>query len=268
MKRGAFVRKADVISRQFADSVPAVLTFADPEDLHRMRVAGRSLLACISLVPKSRRARHRWGELQQAVHQRMQLLGRLRDLDVLIEELSRREEVARADEFGLIRAWGADLVMERYTVRMEASSSLPRLETPAFRHLIDRWLRNLSHTKRSNRERRIRKLRKNFQEAITALDDLDTTLSPDDENLLDRLHKARIRAKKLRYALDITGEGDENLGEIDRIKALQERLGKVQDRRIWLSRLMPYRASYPEAVEHLSETLRTEIIALLADKES
>ncbi len=261
MKRKAFAEKAVKLSDRFIGPIPAVLTFEDPEDLHQMRVAGRSLLTCMSLVPKAEQKRSANLTLKQAIRAQMQLLGRLRDLDVLVDELERRVAVADPAYAGLLSLWMADSVRERDAARTALTNSLSTLSVSLLRSQLNSWHRRVREMRGFDPGRRIKRLRKRFKGSYV-LGSGSKCPSAIDEAFLDYLHQARIRAKKLRYALTLLETGRK--GELDRIKALQDRLGRVQDRRVWLTWLERYRMTYPEAVTGVSDILRAEMTDLIS----
>jgi len=59
-----------------------------------------------------------------------------------------------------------------------------------------------------------------------------------DEEFLDTIHRGRISVKKLRYALNILKKlNTADKSEVDALKVLQERLGHIQDMRVWAAML-------------------------------
>lgn len=261
MKRKAFAARAAELAERFTTAAPAILTFSDPEDLHQLRVSGRSLLACLSLLPREGRSLPEQRSLRQAVRKQMRLLGTLRDIDVLLEELGRRKAEAGPGSTELLAAWEADLLRERAEARRAVAEALPEVASPQFQLLVSNWLVSLRGLKRFNAEKRLERLRKNLKASLE-LASVEAGGQVPDDALLDRLHEARIQAKKLRYALAVTGTARDS--ESDWLKALQDLYGKVQDRRVWLSRLEPYRAEYPAEAGALAEKLKAEMVDLLS----
>lgn len=269
MKRKVFTEKAAELCERFTGRIPSVLTFEDPEDLHQLRVTGRSLLACLSLMPKKERGRSEHAALQKEIRKQMALLGKLRDLDVLLGEIDRRLGTS-PKQVKLLAAWKADLLLERSRTRAAAAEALPDLSDPRFSRKLAGWQERLRKMTGFAPNRRVKKLREQYLQTQSSIVFPDTGqpewFSTLDDTFLESLHATRIKAKKLRYALALPGG---EAGEIDRLKVLQDRLGIIQDRRVWLSRLEQYRAIYPTAADQLAETFKAEMgkaIAEVADK--
>lgn len=244
----------------FSSYVPSVLTFEDPEDLHQMRISARKLLACMDLVAdKKERSRPEFMVIRNFVKGYMRPLGRLRDLDVLIDELRQRSSVAGPEQASLLAAWLTDSLKEREETRQLAMVLLPGLASLEFSGRLEIWQERLGRVTQASPKGRIKKLRKNANEALEGIRDYPGC-PVDNEDFLTQSHHARIRVKKLRYALTITGDDQK---EIEACKAIQDALGRVQDMRVWISRLERYREDYPGAVETMISSLRSETTGLL-----
>ena len=200
---------------------PGVRLRDDDEDLHRFRVATRRTRAII------RATRPLLGELLEPLGDELKwlagVLGPARDLDVMLEHLRAEVRTLGADAPGaesiiatleeereqLHDAVLAALADERYLRLLDvfaaAIASLPVLDVPG-------GLRPLASVE-------LRKLVK----AARKLDE-----DPPDEEL----HALRIRAKRARYAAELTalGHGSKALSRyLAALKALQDVIGEHQD---------------------------------------
>jgi CHAD domain-containing protein len=188
---------------------PGTRLGADPEDLHKHRVAIRRLRAVLRDEPLRTELRWIGGSL-----------GAVRDLDVLIEHytaeaaslepdermafrpillrLSRRRAAAR-------RGLAESLDSERYFELLDALEAVPAEPDPA-------------GTAHAEALRQLKKLRKEVRVAGPTPDDTP-------------LHELRKRAKRIRYAAErASAAGDGSLAELgSRAKALQDILGIHQD---------------------------------------
>jgi CHAD domain-containing protein len=191
---------------------PGVRLGADPEELHKQRVATRRLRSLL------RSARSQVVDLERAERLREELrwlggmLGEVRDRDVLIAYLL--EELASLEEAA---AFGAVLELldgEREEARREL---LIALDSPRYETLLD----ELARPPRLNDDQKLewaatreyRRLRK----AVRGLGEV-----PSDA----QLHRVRIRVKRARYAAEAVGARKRF---VTRAKALQDVLGEHQD---------------------------------------
>jgi CHAD domain-containing protein len=198
---------AEVIERE-----PGVRVGADPEELHKQRVATRRLRSLLRSTRGQVEDRERAEWLRDELRWLGDLLGEVRDLDVLIayllEELRTIEEAA---------AFGAVLELldaEREEARTEL---LAALDSSRYRKLLDELDRPPAlrdgerlETAAAAEYRRLRKAAKGLGK------------EPSDEEL----HRVRIKAKRARYAAQaLRGESD----FVRRAKEVQDVLGTHQD---------------------------------------
>jgi CHAD domain-containing protein len=208
----------------------------DPEQLHDMRVATRRIRAAIALFEAALPAevvglREELGWVASA-------LGAVRDLDVLIEQLEAWERPAEGLDDRALRAVADVLSADRDQARVNLFQSL---DSPRYERLIAELTALLRHgpvgMSPSSRgpavdaapsliKERYRKVRKAGRR-------IDRTSKPAD------YHRLRIRAKRLRYALQflapIYGKGVTAL--IRRTTRLQDLLGAHQDAEVAMARL-------------------------------
>jgi len=201
---------------------PAVRLLDDPEDLHQLRVAVRRFRAVL------RAARpvldESWSEpLRAELDWLGGLLGTVRDLDVLIEQLE-ADAVALepADRKAFGRALAA-LATERRTAR---EAMLQGLATDRYVSLVERLVEAAEAPHLCEEQigvadlaadefRRLRKAAK----AVTAD-------APDEE-----LHRLRIRGKRARYAAELAevAAGKEATRFVRAAKEFQDVIGAHQD---------------------------------------
>jgi CHAD domain-containing protein len=202
---------------------PGTRLGADPEDLHKFRVATRRLRALL------RAARplldHDWAEgLRSELSWLGSALGPVRDLDVMLEHL--RAEVAELprQEAAAARRFVRTLEAERGEGR---AAMLDALGSPRYLALLDavedaaREPRAGGLAETSLREiagAEFRRLRKAVRRLPSDYSD-------------EELHAVRIKAKRARYAAELAeGAVGKKAGKfIDRAKVLQDVIGEHQD---------------------------------------
>jgi CHAD domain-containing protein len=185
---------------------------ADPEELHKQRVATRRLRSLLRSARAQLDDPDRGERLREELRWLGGVLGEVRDRDVLIayllEELTSMEEAA---------AFGAVLELldgEREEARREV---LVALDSRRYRDLLE----ELEHPPRLREGEQLESAAardyKRLAKAVAALPD-----EPSDAEL----HRVRIRVKRARYAAEAIGAGQRF---VKRAKALQDVLGDHQD---------------------------------------
>jgi CHAD domain-containing protein len=201
-----------VYAGEVVDREPGVRLGADPEEVHKQRVATRRLRSLLRSARGQVEDRERAEWLRDELRWLGDLLGEVRDRDVLIayllEELRTIEEAA---------AFGAVLELldaEREGARTEL---LAALDSSRYRKLLDELDRPPALRDGERLEsaaaaeyRRLRKTAKGLGK------------EPSDEEL----HRLRIKAKRARYAAEALG-GES--GFVRRAKEVQDVLGEHQD---------------------------------------
>lgn len=234
-----------VLSSRFAEMAAygeAALDFDDAEGVHDMRVASRRLRSALrDFVPHvarpSRLERVR-GELRELAG----VLGDVRDEDVAIAALMKLSEAAPEDARGGIEA----LADERRWRRERARGRLAKaLTAEALEKLRGRFVRAVEGACRPRRTRKGEndESRESFAEVGRAVvsrswDELREMSSGLYRPLKPkRLHKMRIAAKRLRYALEVFsacwGGGAQALASD--ISELQDALGELHDCDEWIA---------------------------------
>jgi CHAD domain-containing protein len=190
---------------------PGTRLGADPEELHKMRVATRRIRSLLrstrGLVVDREKAERLRSELKWLAS----LLGEVRDRDVLIAYLL--DELRSLDE----APFGA--VLEVLDGEREAALEELRtgLDSSRYRQLVE----DLEHPPR------LRAGKSLADAATTDFKRLRKTMNAvGEEPTDDELHEARIKTKRARYAAEAAGTGG---SFVKRAKELQDVLGEHQD---------------------------------------
>jgi CHAD domain-containing protein len=201
---------------------PAVRVGSDPEDLHRLRVALRRSRAAL------REARSVLGaEEGRTVRNELKwlggTLGPARDIDVLVARL--RSEVAELDGPDGVSAGKivAQLASERKQAQAELLSAL---ESPRYAELLAALEGLIDAPPVAKSEVSLSAVaRQEFRKLERQVERLGKTPSN------DALHSARIQAKRMRYATELSAEllGKEGRRLVDAAKTLQDVVGAHQD---------------------------------------
>jgi CHAD domain-containing protein len=228
--------------KKFYKSMPRALLFEDPEDVHQLRVAGRTVLALLDLLAdEDDLADVRFKKMRRSLKKAMGLLGQLRDADVLIDEIGLRLPAMTQAQRDLLGDWLAAQQAARKKLRKNVARRLPLIIDAGWKKRMARWQRSKasSPADASIGSRKLDELRVSREGALQAIrESLPGPISFDNAELLDRLHHGRIATKKLRYALEALAPAVEpDQEEILRLKTLQDQLGHVQDLRTWALKL-------------------------------
>ncbi|MEE8129981.1 MAG: CHAD domain-containing protein [Vicinamibacterales bacterium] len=210
--------------RLFGKQLPRAVN-GEIEPLHQCRIATRRLREilplCASEAPRgvAARARRRLRRVGRA-------LGGVREIDValgLVDEFTQRG-VVDADAAERLHQHLRDERDERRERLLDRLSAVNtrRLERDlaevarvlGMRDQTDVWARTLAA--------RLRRRAQRVREAVSAAGALYTS---------DRVHRVRITAKQLRYALEFAGDSREGRtkGAVRVVKGLQEILGRLHD---------------------------------------
>jgi CHAD domain-containing protein len=225
-------RKALAVhARRLREHAPVARRGRDPEGVHRMRAAARQLRSDVRLfgagLPPSA-GRYLTRELRWLGRR----LGTVRDVDVQLERL-RTTHGSRARGLNHARAaFKAYLLRERAARRIEL---LAALDSARYRRLLLR----LEHVVRTGPERAPGVNQPLVVIVSTALEGAASKLHrrgrvlEHHEQKLDahRLHQLRIRARRLRYELEVLGDWTGKPGRrlVKRLVRVQDALGAHQD---------------------------------------
>jgi CHAD domain-containing protein len=213
----------------------------DESSVHQARVASRRLREALPVLGATAdddaldRAEKRVRRITRA-------LGPVRELDVTLSLLAELESKGTAPKRAIARVRKA-VVEERQKRRraMLAEIKPARLEklrkrlvkvaAPAERKVPARTAIHEAEIKAAERSRRL----------LDAIDEAGSIY------LADRLHRVRIEAKKLRYALEIHREltHSRSTSRLNRLKHQQDLLGRVHDLEVLIERTREVQASLP-----------------------
>jgi CHAD domain-containing protein len=199
---------------------PGVREGADPEDLHRFRVATRRSR---SLIRASRPLiRDQLAGVDRELRWLGGVSGPVRDLDVLIEQLRSLLPALDPDQAG---AEAIVAALERERLR-QRETLLAALAGPRFPALLTRFSEALAELRvRDAGVSLVGLAHREVERFDTAYEELGER--PGD----DELHALRIRAKHARYAAELAslGEGDPLAALADALRDVQDLIGAHQD---------------------------------------
>jgi CHAD domain-containing protein len=201
-------------------SEPGVRDGADPESLHRFRVATRRSRA---LIRASRPlVRDQLANLDRELRWLGGVSGPVRDLDVLVDHLG-----GMLDDLGEDRA-GAELIIATLEKERAAQRAIlvEALDTDRFKLLLDRFDEALSTLRVMVAGVSLVAIAGREYERLRAgYDELGLQASDDD------LHAVRIKAKHARYAAELAalGHGEEFTALAHSLRTIQDVIGAHQD---------------------------------------
>jgi CHAD domain-containing protein len=239
-----------VLASRFAEMLSyreAALDFSQIEGVHDMRVASRRLRSAVrAFAPHVRRAKpleRVRGELRRLAR----TLGAVRDEDVAINALGELMESAPEAARAGVERLLAEHEARRSTARVALTEALEDERVEDLRLRFDEAV--TTATASSKRKRRAKKdTEGSFAEAGRAivgrsweeLRDLSTSLYRPHRQR--RLHRMRIAAKRLRYALELFsacagGSSGEAKKLASEISDLQDALGHLHDCDEWIEEI-------------------------------
>lgn len=261
----AFARSVNKAGNRFYDYKKAVLTFEDPEDLHQMRVSGRTLLSYMYvLADEKERGRTGFKKLRKPLKTAMGSLGALRDTDVLLEEVEASLGAFTPDQRVIIETWLAHKKDEREALRENVKETLPEAVDKSWKRRMTMWAR-YSVPKLVDKKSllvRLEVLNDEKDRSFEAIRDFPSA-NMADTDFLEQLHRARICVKKLRYTLSVLDKFmDIDQTEIKAMKNLQDQLGHIHDISVWISQLKSFYGD-GEGLEGIESTWRKEMLVTL-----
>lgn len=223
-------------ARALVDHAPGALLGADPEELHRMRVAARRLRALLALFSEALPLDA--GPLVAELQWLGALLGAVRDLDVQLARFSRSADEAPEEDRVHLAEIGRLLEAERAARREEL---LAGAASERYMRLVE-GLHQLTSAEADSWPRASlspaaveahRLVTKRHAAARTMARRARKSSHPED------LHRLRIACKRLRYALECTGRlyGEATDDFVRSLAKLQDSLGAAQDGRVAAERL-------------------------------
>jgi CHAD domain-containing protein len=201
-------------------SEPGVREGADPEELHRFRVAARRSRAMIRASRPL--VRDQLAALDRELRWLGSATGPVRDLDVLIERLRKLRPSLEPDQAG-VESIVAALELERLESR---DALVTLLDTVRYRELLGRFAETLQALHVADHHVSLEQLaRKELDRLRGSYDDLGK--NPSDEDL----HALRIRAKHARYSADLasTAGGERFTDLASALSEVQDVIGAHQD---------------------------------------
>jgi CHAD domain-containing protein len=247
---------------QFQHALNA-LESGDVRALHQTRVASRRLRELAPLLQldrsKARKLRHRLHEITAG-------LGPVRELDVLLIHIDELHVSGRRGSGGLGRV-GVRVAKARDEARKRLFAELPSSRMARFARKLDRLADGMAHAEHSSSRQVARswrwaldaRLAKRARRLVEAIDDAGAVYLP------ERLHSVRIALKKLRYAVELSGEaaGRRADSDLPLLKRAQDLLGRLHD----LQTLIEHSRRTQASLTPPSVTIWRELDALIASLE-
>jgi CHAD domain-containing protein len=255
----------DTVNRLYADfrsSSQEALETRRAKDVHRARVNARKLITLLKVLDKEKES-----GLLQPFQKAQKQLGKVRDVDVLIEAFRERRRSAKAagqkKKAKLLKGFIKLQKKRRAKYRTKLAERLPDVLNE---HLDEQWhaftgerLRRLVAEADLNREvkaleDRFELLRLKFEQ--TRIPDVSLAAEA-----LASLHRVRITAKELRYLASAAGFAlDERYGAYEEhFKQVQDELGRINDLRIWLDMLPGLGADQAHAAKKTLRNVRQQM---------
>ena len=230
----------------------------DETSVHQARVASRRLREALPVLGASADA-EALDRADKRVRRITRALGPVRELDVTLSLLDELEAKDRAPKRAIARLRAA-VTEERQKRRRQM---LEEIKPARLEKLRKRLVQVAAPERRTyatadaigeaagQAEYRARKLRAAIDRAGGIY-------------LADRLHRVRIEAKKLRYALEIQREltHSRSTARLNRLKHQQDLLGRVHDLEVLIDRTREVQASLPAANRRAMSELNRLIRAL------
>lgn len=222
-------------------SKDALRDFGD-EDIHQARVNSRKLLTLLSILDPGHSVT---AELYSTFKQAQKRLGKVRDADVLIASFKDRrkaaQEAGEAKTADLLKAVIKHQKEKRKVFRKKLEDELPKLTGKALDAQWDAFIGGQLETLAAKRDANVvmRELEVAFEQKKKACKTLFKGPEAESKEAFEALHGLRIAAKELRYtasaaafALNQKFHGHEAV-----YKEVQEQLGVINDKRVWLETL-------------------------------
>ena len=232
----------------------AALNWGDTEGVHDMRVASRRLRSALKdFLPHVRR-RGRFDEAREGLKRLARALGEVRDQDVAIGELEKLRQDAPPEALAGLEQIMAERVGRRAEARERLERSLTEKALGGLREEFEGALEDATRQKRrrkkgregegdggdggheSGRSKSFRELgRAVILHAWEELEGLSRSLYRPLKPR--RLHKMRIAAKRLRYALELFAPcyGGATKAFAEEVAELQGALGELHDCDEWVA---------------------------------
>ncbi|SFL76420.1 CHAD domain-containing protein [Paenibacillus sp. 1_12] len=232
-------RALDQLYGRFCDYGSRASRDFDSEDIHQARVNSRKLLTLLRILDKNDHS-----GLYPFIKQAQKYLGKVRDADVLIESFQARRKSAKRSGKGKEADFLKFVIQiqrkRRKRSRVKLADKLPKLMSPELNLKWRAFLQSLPELDSQGADidvnQVMRELEVSYEQKKQTYRQLCRQYGAETKEAFDALHDLRIAAKELRYtasaasfALDPKFHSHERL-----YKDIQEQLGQINDRRIWL----------------------------------
>jgi len=219
------------------------------EDLHQMRVATRRARAILRIIqPLSHST---WNAtIRREIGWLASTLGRVRDFDVLLEKLHNETHTLETSEQEAYTSLLNQLASQRAKAQ---TTMLEALRSPRYLTLLDHLQSSIQHMDIMNLHIALHDLvKKEFDRLQKAVDNLPKAYNDED------LHRLRIRAKRVRYAAELTepSSGKSASQLIRQVRKFQDLLGTHQDTVMIEKQLQ----TFIRLTQHISSAFTTGLI--------
>ncbi|WP_026826865.1 CHAD domain-containing protein [Exiguobacterium marinum] len=233
----------------FNHYVTEALTFTNSEDIHRARVHLRKLITFMQIY-ETKPATFR--QLKQL----MEVLGHVRDLDVLIENFESQNELDAL----FLQVVEKQRAIERTILSTRVSEKM----TPSLDQQIRRFIGGplLRAFKKMNASPMLEKAKEERNQRIHIYHE-----QPDRNEQVEALHKVRLAVKRERYLHEylLNYETDASMDTVRTLKRMQTELGEMNDHDQLLKRWRTFKppedlqSVYDAKIETLQEELDTSV---------
>jgi CHAD domain-containing protein len=243
------------------DLLPAIVEDEDPEAVHDARVASRRLRTAMDAAvgPDPEGWYRTFHKEAKAITRR---LGRVRDYDVMLEQLAAARETAAVEERTGHDYLRKKLQRERRTERKAMVKRLDRYDSRRFRKDVRKRFGDVREGLDAFPEPDPAALAEGVRPFLALRANALLAFEPDVRTTDDPevFHDARIATKRLRYALELFGDADQgdHAQLYASLKHLQELLGNLHDQDVRIERLeaeMADRALHGRKQEQLAASL-------------
>jgi CHAD domain-containing protein len=236
-------RRYDLLRKRldrFAELLPGVES-AEPEAVHRTRVASRRLRELLPVLELETGVAHKLGRRLRKVTRG---LGGLREADVLLALTDELEQGGRQGRQALRRV-SEQVRSEREHARVRLSGRAAFVELRRVGRKLERVADQLDQAADSRRSDRAWRWALDARVARRA-QMLGAAIGKAGAVYLhERLHDVRIALKKLRYGVELSAEaaGTRQTADLRMLKRTQELLGRLHDLQVLIDRTREVQAS-------------------------
>ena len=219
--------------RRFDKLLKKALTFNNPRDLHKSRVTLRQIITLLQYFPIKETDEHSSSrQVQRRLKAIQKILGRIRDLDVFIEQHESGSLPGVFDDRSTA-AMTTLINLRRYEYRLDALRLLDELYDRQFVKLWQRML-ELDLPELIDKvkvERDYMALKARFELSLEEFENARNEQGPMHPMTIKRLHRSRILLKQLRYSsehLSSIAPGSAS-DDSENYAMIQDHLGGIND---------------------------------------